>query len=229
MIILISLFVTFFFFLFYKSSFKKAANNQKQIATQKPELKKDEDVELPKNNFDTEMDIPETNFIFKYPKDGFYGKGANLIKGGSSFEHSGNYDFAGIWATKPIEQDKVSEFIKLSFIHALDTGNIEGKNNLKNAVDSEAKIYDLDGIKNGQYMTINNIDYYVFPNSDNQGDLQIWTALFLCPEGLHEVNIQYLKPINTLYGSAGDTPENRVAYKNNDALFLEILHNIRLK
>jgi len=185
---------------------------------------------LLKNNFDATATVPNTNVSFKYPSNGFYGVGIQIID--PAINASAGEDITKIknivfFYPMPIDSSKASEYIDFSIGFVMERDRVGSDYTLENAI----KYMFPNTI--GRYKTINGYKFYIYSPTDNTHNIQsngrTLQAYFLQYDGVYRVNINYIKPINSAYGKEGDTAENRAAYKNNDKLFLKILKNIELK
>ncbi len=171
-------------------------------------------VELPKINFDTEIRLPNTKIIFKYPSQGFYNLGIKINNLGPE-----NALISGIHAEPIAEFDKnfqsayVTEEIRLF----KNEKNFKNTDELALFYKTNENITAFDGeyaSANGRVLEIKENKYFVYKVTE---DVTAWRALAITEEGIVEVSLVYKKG-NTLY--------SEVAYKNNEALFWEILENV---
>jgi hypothetical protein len=170
--------------------------------------------ELPKINFDTEAQLPDTNINFKYPKEGFYNLGINI----TNEETNGNL-IAGVHieSTAKFDSNAQSAYVVAEIKLLKNEKNFEDIEKFAAAYkeDPDLSMFDREYAKeNGQIADINNKKYFIYKVTE---DATVWRALTIAEEGIVEVSLAYTNSF-TSYSEA--------VYKNNDGLFLEILENI---
>jgi len=172
------------------------------------------EAELPKINFDTEIQLPNTNINFKYPKEGFYNLGINI----TNEETNGNL-IAGahIESTAKFDSNAQSAYVVAEIKLLKNEKNFEDMEKFSSSYkeDPNLSIFDREYAKeNGHVVDISGNKYFLYKVTE---DATVWRALTIAEEGILEVNLAYTNSF---------TPYSEAIYKNNDGLFLEILENI---
>jgi len=202
--VVICLFVvslSFILFNYYKSSGYQ--NNSQKI-------------NLPKNDFDAEMNVANTGIAFKYPSKGFYGLGIKIT---NKLPDLNNNVVAGahIETVAEFDRDKQSGYVVAEINLIKNTGNFSDIEKFSSffKTDSTTPGYGAEYAKeNGHFVEFDNKRYFIFKTTE---DATVWTAFAISKNGIVTVSLAYTNSL---------TPYSDALYKNNDELFLEILKNI---
>lgn len=170
------------------------------------------DVVLFKNIFNIERMVPGTNIIFKYPSEGFYGLGIDILNN----EEIKNRELISGIRIKPTSEfdiNKRSEYVTITINLIRNEKDFIDINDFINDYKQDQKItvFEREYAKeNGRFIEINGKKYFIYKLTE---DAIRWHAFTL-----NETEIVYV----TLTYTGGDVDYN-------DKLFLEILENISFK
>lgn len=169
---------------------------------------------LPANVFDAKISVPGTSVVLAYPKDGFYGLGAEIVTLKTDPGQVSNG--VTISSTASYTAEKGAEFVTLT----TRAGSLQTGEALETFVKSFVEGASLDAQYaklDGKYEVIKGRQFFVFKVTE---DATIWQAYVADANNLLTISLAY---------KLTEAPESRMAYKHNDQLFKEILSHIEFK